>query len=178
MASQSVLYSVGPSAFTMAATALANGSIRVGTVIVNTSNLVLDLSISMTFTTGAAVSVGDGYMLLATSDGNGTPIYSFPATGTDATFTALTGGMLSEMMGTLRYGDQVPGTGLVFLQKIPANGVAAGTLVSGPPISVAQAIGGNIPYGGVAPALLNLTGQALSATATITTYTGIKYTIA
>jgi hypothetical protein len=101
---------------------------------------------------------------------------SSPAAGSDGPL-ALPGAVLPSL-DSLQLGMTVSATDLVFLMKLSCRGLAAGAVVKFNNIYVAQAFGGNIPIGGWAPVLINCTGQALSASASLFNYTGLKYSIA
>lgn len=179
MATQSILYPATPTAFTMTSnTSLGNFVAAQGAIVTNTSNLLIDSMISGFSTVGAAVALGDEYMLFASSDGT---TLSKPATGTDATLTLLTAyPHIFASLDALQYGQIVPGTGLVFGFRINMTGLAIGTAVGFPTMFVAAAFGGNLPYGGWGPVQVNMQGQAHDATAGhfVVNWTGIKYTIA
>ena len=174
MATQSLLYS-SVTALTLTGTSLASYGGREGTIVANSTNLYVDMVLSGKISVGAAVATGNCYLLASSSDGTN---ISYPATGTDAAMTMPAISIAS--MELLQYGQLVPGTALVFLYKIPTQGLAATTVVPIPNIYVAQAFGGNIPIGGWAPVLVNCQGQVFDATAghTVMNYTGLKYTIA
>lgn len=175
MASQTLLYSPSLTAFTLTGTSLASFAAREGTIVANSTNLAIDYAISGKISVGAAAATGDCYLLASSSDGTN---ISYPATGSDASL-ALPARAIAAL-DSLQYGQQVPGTELIFLAKIPTNGAPATTVIPFGGIYVAQAFGGNIPIGGFAPVLVNCQGQAFDATAghTVINYVGLKYTIA
>lgn len=172
MATQALLYG-SVTAFTLTGASLAANACREGTIVTNSSNLYIDMALSGSITLGAAASTGDAYILLSSSDGT---TISSPATGSDAGVT-LPGAAIPSF-DSLQIGMTVPATDLIFLMKLSCRGLAAGAVVKFNNIYVAQAFGGNIPIGGWAPVLVNCTGQALSASASLFDYTGLKYTIA
>jgi hypothetical protein len=177
MATQKLLYTA-PAAFTLSAASVVNGSAREGTIITNTANLYIDDMLSGKSITPGTVALADQYILLSSSDG--TQI-SYPATGTDSTLVLLSAQPRAlASLDTLQYGQLVPGTSLIYAYKIPMAGVAVSTAIPFTGIYVANAFGGNIPYGGWAPVLVNLTGSTNNATAGnfVFNETGLQYTIA
>ena len=177
MATQNLNYG-SVTAFTITGTSLANFSAREGTIVTNTANKYIDMVISGKISVGAAAGTGNVFLLASSSDGTN---ISYPATGTDANITQASFGASGiNALGQLQYGQVVPGTGLVFLATIFTAGVPATTVVPFFNIYVAQAFGGNIPIGGIAPVLVNCQGQAFDATPghTVVNYTGLTYTIA
>ena len=173
MATQTLLYG-SVTAFTLTGASLAANACREGTIVANSSNLFIDMELSGSITLGAAASTGDAYILLSSSDGT---TISSPASGADAGIVITGLGAFLPSLETLQIGMTVPTTDLVFLMKLSCRGLAAGAVVKFNNIYVAQAFGGNIPIGGWAPVLVNCTGQALSASASLFDYTGLKYTI-
>lgn len=83
MATQSYLYS-SVTAFTITGTSLGSYAGREGTIVSNSTNLYIDLILSGKVTVGAAVALGNVYLLLSSSDGTN---ISYPATGSDAGIT-------------------------------------------------------------------------------------------
>lgn len=140
---------------------------REGTLVDNTTNLYLDAELSGNITMGAGVSVGDIYVLLSASDGTN---ISTPATGSDAAVGIAV--IPFGLLGGLQMGQRVPTTGLIFLGTIGCAGSASGALIKYFFGSVAAAFGGNLPLKW-APVLVNGTGLVLSATASVTNYTGV-----
>jgi hypothetical protein len=177
MATAKTLYAVGPTAFTITLASLASFAAREGTAVSNTTNLGLDVTFSGKVTAGAAVPTGDCYLLAGSYDGNN---YSYPLTGADAGVTLAAKAIAS--LANLQYGQLVPGTGLVFLEAIPTFGLALGTAVPFPPISISQAFqmaGLTVPES-FSPVIVNCQGQAFDATAAhfAVYYTVIEQTIA
>lgn len=172
MATQKNLYGA-VTAFTLTGTSLGSYAAREGTIVDNSVNLYIDMEITGKVTVGAAAALGDCYLLLSASDGTNK---TYPATGADAAITIPS----IDLLGTLRPGDKVPGTELIFCCAIKTRGVAAATAVPFSAGFVAQLFGGNIPIGGIAPVLVNCQGQAFDATAghTVLNYTGLQYQIA
>ena len=157
--------------FTCTLTSLGSYASREGTIVANTSTLADDYIISGTIVMGAAVSKGDLYLLLSSSDGNNA---SNPATGSDASIVVP--GI--DKLGALQPGQTVPGTNLKFMGIIPANTLAAGAAADFVMGGVAAIFNGNPPNGGIAPVIVNCTGQALAASAGTIYYTAITFTTA
>lgn len=172
MATQTLLYGT-LTAYTLTGASLGSFAAREGTVVSNSANLAIDIVWSGHIVLGAAVSTGDAYILASSSDGTD---FSTPATGTDAAITIP--GIGIAALASLQYGQKVPGTELYFVKAILATGQAAGATMKFGDIYLAACFGGNIPLGGIAPVLVNCTGQALSATATVFNRVDLKYTIA
>jgi hypothetical protein len=172
MATQSDLYG-SLTAFTLTGASLASFAARQGTVVVNSTNLAVDYGISGVVTSGATAGNGNAHVLIGGFDGT---TYDYPLTGTDAAVTI--GGLATASLEGLVTGMPVPGTSLRYLAKIPVGGVAAGTAVSMPNTYASQAFNGSIPIGGIGLVLVNCTGVALSATASVFSYVTLKYTIA
>lgn len=174
MATQKILYG-SVTAFTITGTSLGSYAAREGTIVSNSTNAYVDMMISGSIYTGAAVPTGNVYMLLSSSDGTS---ISYPATGSDAGIAA--GVIPIETLGSLQPGQMVPGTELIYAFTIQTRGLAAATKIPFGGIYVAQLFNGNIPIGGIAPVLVNCQGQAFDATAghTVIDYTGLTYTIA
>ena len=177
MATQSDLYS-SVTAFVLTGASLADKAAREGTLVANSTNLYIDMLLSGKITTGAAISAGNCYILLSSSDATN---ISYPATGADAGITPGSLALASLELLASPYVppfQKVPGTELVFFTKLSTAGTAAGAAFTFQNLSVAAAFNGQIPIGGWAPVLVNMSGQALSATATVFNWTGVKYTIA
>jgi hypothetical protein len=149
----------GASAITITLASLGNLAGRESTLVDNTSNLFLDAELSISITMGAAAPTGNAHALLSsTVDGT---LISSPATGADA---ALTPAQI-DMLGAMKPGDVLPGTGLIYLGKLNTLGLAAAAVLTENFPSLAAILpGGNIPpkWGVV---IVNCTGQALDATA-------------
>lgn len=174
MATATQLYG-GVTAITLTGASLGSYAAREGTLVVNTTNLYLDAILSGHIVQGAAVSTGNIYILLSSSDATD---ISSPATGADAAITIP--GIAMAGLETMLMGQIVPQTELVFLAKVACSGAAAGATTKYANLSVSQAFN----LGGLglppqwAPVIVNCTGQALSATASVTNYNGVKQTIA
>ncbi len=172
MATQKNLYS-SLTAFTITLASLGSYAAREGTIVSNSTNSYIDMSFSGKITVGAAAATGNCYLLASSSDGTS---IDYPATGADAGITIPS----IDQLGTLQYGQLVPGTMLRMIETINTRGIAATTAVPFGPIWVAQAFNGNIPLGGIAPVIVNCQGQAFDATAGhfSVSYVGLQYTIA
>jgi len=173
MATASQLYGT-LTAITLTGASLGNLSAQQSASVSNTTNKFLDAILSGTVTT-AAVSTGNLYLLLSSYDGSSA--WSSPATGSNAAITLP--GIAWASMELLQPGQIVPGTGLVLAFKISAIGAAAAAF-SYQNLSISSLFGLNglgLPSNwGVV--LVNASGAALSATASVTNYTGVQQTIA
>jgi hypothetical protein len=164
-------------AFTITLASLASYGAREGTAVSNTANLYLDAIFSGKITVGAAAATGDCHILLGSFDSNN---YAYPLTGADANVTLQ--GKSITCLDSLQYGMPVPGTGLIYLCRVPTYGVAAATAVPFQSLSISQAfqIGGLALPESFSPVVVNCQGQAFDATAGhfAIFYTGITQTIA
>lgn len=159
----------GVTAITLGGASLGSYAAREGTLVVNTTNLYLDAMISGTLTMGAAVSLGDCYLLLSASDATN---ITTPATGSDAAIVV----PQLDKLGSDILGQPHPGCDLIFFYRINCTGAAAAAVIKYyVPIGVASAFDGNLPPQW-APVLVNCTGQALSSSATVTNYNGVSAT--
>lgn len=149
----------GTTSLTITLASLASYASRQSTAVDNTTNLYLDYQVSGKITMGAGVATGDVILLLYGSDGTYT---SYPAGLSDAAITVP--GI--DRLGGLTMGQTIPGTNLIYYQRINCLGLAASTAVSFAFTGIANAfalLGGNTPpkWGVV---VVNCTGQALDAT--------------
>lgn len=177
MATQKLLFS-GPTVVTISPASVVNGSAREGTIVTNSANLFIDEMLSGKSFTPLSVALGDQYILFSSSDATN---ISYPATGIDSTIVLLSVQPRALMsLDVLQYGQLVPGTSLVYGYKIPMTGTALSTSIPFTGIYAANAFGGNLPFGGWAPVLVNMTGFTNSITAGnfVFNKTGLQYTIA
>lgn len=141
---QKLLYTA-PAAQTITLTSLANAAAREMTVFDNTSNLFLDVLLSMkTKTVNTALNTGSCFQFWAYALIGDGASYTYPATGADAGITVATD------------------PSLIFVARAAA--VLHNVALYVGEYSVAAAFGGVLPtkFGII---VQNLTGQALSATA-------------
>jgi hypothetical protein len=167
MATAKPIYaSASGTAFTITLASLGVNGVRQSTFVNNqSSNLWLDVTISGLITTGAGAAIGDCYILGAGYDGNNYPFGGSANLG--ASDAAVTFNKSLFQLGSLQYGQPVPGTGLVFLCGVPTGGIAASTAVTFGPIGLSQAfqMGGLTLPVALAVVVVNGQGQAFSSTA-------------
>ncbi len=168
-------YQGSATAFTLLLAALANFAAQESAAIDNTGNLYLDYMLTLAIKMGAAAAKGNMYVLLAPSaDG---AIYPSPAAGASGAITI----NQIDMLGSLKPGDKVPGTNLIFVDKIYCNGQPAASTVDWSLPSVAALLGGGYGFPQKFTVIVvNCTGQALDGTEANHTknWTGIVQTAA
>lgn len=165
----------GVTAITCTCASLVNLTARQSLAVINTTNKYLDAIISGNITLGATIGNGNIHVGLYGSDATS---LAWPATGTDAALTLP--GVAWGALESLQPGQLVPGTNLTYFCKLGAIGVAAGTALGLPNLSVSQAF--NLGGLGLPPQwgiwVANMTGFTLSASASVLNYNGITQNIA